>query len=335
VNRGVTDAQGAAPKTVLVTGAAGFLGSHLTERCLALGWHVIAIDSLHGNYDETLKRANLAHAYEHPACTIIEDDLLALDLESLVQDVSIVFHLAAQPGVRSSWDDFDLYARLNVKVTQRLLHASCAASLERFVLASSSSVYGDAEARPTPEEAMLRPVSPYGVTKVAAENLADVYWRAFGVPVVRLRYFTIYGPRQRPDMAFHRLITRALAGEPFEVFGDGCQTRDFTFVADAVSGTIEAAQCADPGRVYNIAGGSYRSMNSVLDSLGRLLEGHVERRYLDPQKGDARDTAASIDRARRELGYRPSFDFDAGLQAQLEWQRTYAARPAPVSADLR
>ena len=310
-----------AGRSILITGAAGFIGSHLTERCLGLGWHVVAIDSFTDYYDESLKRRNIADAIQHPECEFIEDDVLEVDLRQLVQDVTVVFHLAAQPGVRPSWEEFDLYTQLNVTATQRLLEAASTVSLDRFVLASSSSVYGDAETLPTVEDVAPRPVSPYGVTKMATEHLAQVYWRNFGVPTVCLRYFTVYGPRQRPDMAFNRLITRSLEGQPFHVFGDGEQTRDFTFVADAVSGTILAAEHGRQGSAYNIGGGSRRSMNSVLDALDALTGTPVERVYLERQRGDARDTAADIARARADLGYEPSFELDAGLNVQLEWQR--------------
>ena len=245
-------------KTVVVTGAAGFVGSHLTDRCLSLGWRVYAIDAFTAYYDEVLKRRNLGSAAEHPDCTLIEGDLLDLDLAPIFDDASIVFHLAAQPGVRASWERFSLYTNLNVNATQRVLEAARTTSLERVVIASSSSIYGDAERFPTPEDTVPCPVSPYGITKVATEQLAQVYHRTFDVPTVCLRYFTIYGPRQRPDMAFHRLIECALRAQPFPVFGDGYQTRDFTYVADAVSGTISAGECGVPGSVYNIGGGSRR-----------------------------------------------------------------------------
>ena len=318
-------------KSVLITGAAGFIGSHLVERCLGLGWRVTAVDAFTDYYSPALKRVNIADIAAHPGCTLIDGDLLSLDLAPILDDVSVVFHLAAQPGVRASWDEFRLYTRLNVNATQRLLHAARNSALDRFVLASSSSIYGDAERLPTHEDLTPRPVSPYGVTKLAAEHLAYLYWRNFDVPTVCLRYFTVYGPRQRPDMAFNRLINRVLAGQAFEVFGDGNQTRDFTFVTDAVSGTVAAAQCGVPGSTYNIGGASRRSMNSVLDGLGEVLGSRVLRIYLGRQVGDARDTAADISRARRELGFEPSFDFEAGLAAQLEWQ--LAASRAPSSAD--
>ncbi len=296
-----------AGRSILITGAAGFIGSHLTERCLSLGWHVVAVDGFTDYYDESVKRRNIAGAIQHPECEFIAHDLLELDLRRLLQDVRVVFHLAAQPGVRPSWDEFDLYTQLNVTATQRLLQAASTVSLDRFVLASSSSIYGDAETLPTAEDVTPRPVSPYGVTKMATEHLAQVYWRNFGVPTVCLRYFTVYGPRQRPDMAFNRLITRTLEGEPFHVFGDGEQTRDFTFVADAVSATILAGEHGRPGGAYNIGGGSRRSMNSVLDALDALTGTPVDRVYVGRQRGDARDTAADIALARADLGYEPSF----------------------------
>lgn len=318
-------------KSVVVTGAAGFLGSHLTDRCLSLGWSVYAVDAFTAYYDEALKHRNVEAALEHTRCTMIDGDLRDLDLAPILADASIVFHLAAQPGVRASWDDFSLYTNLNINATQRLLDAARQASLERVVIASSSSIYGDAETFPTRENTAPRPVSPYGITKVATEQLADVYYRSFGVPTVCLRYFTVYGPRQRPDMAFNRLIACALGGEPFVVFGDGNQTRDFTYVADAVSGTISAGECGVPGSAYNIGGGSRRSMNSVFRTLERLLEASVERDYRARQIGDARDTAADIGRARRELGFEPSFDFAAGLKAQLDWQRTGVSISQPLA----
>jgi UDP-glucose 4-epimerase len=314
----------------LITGAAGFIGSHLAERCLERGWRVIAVDAFTDYYDERLKRSNVVNALAHPSYDLVEGDLLDLDLANLFTGVSRVFHLAAQPGVRPSWDQFDLYTRLNVTATQRLLEAARTASIERLVVASSSSVYGDPETLPTHEDVPLRPVSPYGVTKVATEQLAQAYWHNFGVPAICLRYFSVYGPRQRPDMALSRLIYRVMTGKPFEVFGDGEQTRDFTFVADAVAGTLAASARGRPGAAYNIGGGSRRSMNGVLESLGSLLGHEIERVYRDFQPGDARDTAADISRARRELGFEPSYDFQSGLESQLEWQQTHRAGPPEV-----
>jgi UDP-glucose 4-epimerase len=291
-----------------------------------LGWNVTAVDSFTDYYPEGLKRRNIAGALEHPDCVLIDGDLLDLDLTPLLEDVTIVFHLAAQPGVRASWDEFERYTISNLNATQRLLHAAAGVSLERFVMASTSSVYGDAEMLPTAEETSPCPVSPYGITKLAAEHLVRLYWRNAGLPGVCLRYFTVYGPRQRPDMAFNRLITRALLEEPFEVFGDGNQTRDFTFVEDAVAGTVAAAQCGMPGATYNIGGGTRRTLNSVFETLGELLGNPIELVHGERQRGDARNTAADIRRAERDLGYRPACDFSSGLQAQLDWQR--AATPS-------
>lgn len=307
--------------SVLITGAAGFIGSHLVERCLELDWRVTAIDAFTPYYETSLKRQNINVAASHPNCTLIDGDLLDLDLDHMLSGVDAVFHLAAQPGVRVSWDQFERYTRANVDATQRLLQAASATAVPRLVLASSSSIYGDAERMPTPEDSAPQPVSPYGLTKVAAEHLARVYWRNFGLPTVVVRYFTVYGPRQRPDMAFNRLISGALRRQPFEVFGDGEQTRDFTFVADAVAGTLAAARHGRPGAIYNIGGGSRRSVNGVLKTLGRLVGAPIERAYRDPQPGDARDTAADIGLARRELGYEPAHSFEAGLTSQLEWQQ--------------
>lgn len=307
-------------QTILITGAAGFVGSHLVERYLDLGWRVIAIDAFTDYYDESLKRRNIKAAAAHPDCTLIEADLLAVDLREILHEVVTVVHLAAQPGVRASWSDFAMYSRLNIAVTQRLLQLASEAALTRLVIASSSSIYGDAERMPTPEDVIPQPVSPYGLTKVATEHLAQVYWRNFAVPSVCLRYFTVYGPRQRPDMAFNRLISCALTGKPFEVFGDGEQTRDFTFVTDAVAGTMAAAQRGRPGAAYNIGGGSRRSMNSVFRTLEGLTGRSIERVHRERQRGDARDTAADISLARAELGFIPCAEFEAGLGAQLDWQ---------------
>ena len=308
------------PKSVLITGAAGFIGSHLTERCLDRGWRVTAVDAFTDYYSDGLKRLNIAAAAEDANCVMLDADLLELDLPELLADVSVVFHLAAQPGVRPSWDCFDLYTRQNVAVTQRLLDAARGSSVERVVIASSSSVYGDAEALPTREEFAPRPVSPYGVTKVAVEHLAHVYWRNFGVPTVCLRYFTVYGPRQRPDMAFNRLIGCALAGSEFEVFGDGNQTRDFTYVSDVVEATVAASERGSPGAAYNVGGGSRRSMNSVIATLAESLGVRVPTIHRPQQAGDARDTAADITLAGKDLGFRPAADFTGGIRAQLEWQ---------------
>lgn len=313
-------------RTVLVTGAAGFIGSHLTEACLGRGWSVIAVDAFTDYYDPWIKRAQTDAFRQHAACRFLEGDLLEMDLAGLVGEVDVVFHLAAQAGVRASWGTgFDAYTRNNVTLTQRLLEAARAASLHRFVLASSSSVYGDAETLPTHEDVILRPVSPYGVSKLACESLAYLYWRSYGVPTVSLRYFTVFGPRQRPDMAFHRLLRAALEDEEFTVFGDGSQTRDFTYVADAVEATMSAGANGRSGCAYNIGGGSRRSMRHVFQLIEELAGRPLHLRFSDAQRGDATDTGAEIGRARRELGFAPAPGFREGLESQFDWQRVNAA----------
>ena len=311
-------------KSVVVTGAAGFIGSHLTDRCLDLGWDVTAVDAFTDYYDEPLKRANLAAAAAHPQCEVVEADLLDLDLAALVAGADVVFHLAAQPGVRASWDQFDLYARLNLSATQRLLDAARGTSLERLVIASSSSIYGDAEAMPSPETIIPRPVSPYGVTKVAVEHLAQVYWRSFGVPTACLRYFTVYGPRQRPDMAFNRLIASALSDEPFTVFGDepdpGFHVGGRRSRGDALGGQVWRTWRRVQPRRWVAALDEPR----VRDS-GRPARPAGRARLPRAPGGDARDTAADIELARQVLGYEPSVTLESGLKAQLEWQRAALA----------
>jgi nucleoside-diphosphate-sugar epimerase len=314
---------------VLVTGAAGFIGSHLVEACLARGWEVVAVDSLTTYYSPAAKVRNAAAFAGAPGCTYLEQDLLDLDLEELVRDVDVVFHLAAQAGVRASWgQSFDVYTQLNVTVLQRLLEAArTSEALSRFVFASSSSVYGDAEALPTTEEQILRPVSPYGATKALGEHLCYLYFRSYGVPTVSLRYFSVYGPRQRPDMAFHRAIEAALTGRTFTLFGDGGQTRDFTFVLDAVDGTIRAGLQGEPGQTYNIGGGGNISMLDALDVI-RSEVGSLDVDRRDTQRGDARNTASDISRARAALGYQPTRDVPAGLREQVAWHRERAAASA-------
>jgi UDP-glucuronate 4-epimerase len=307
---------------VLVTGAAGFIGSHLSQTCLKEGHKVLGIDSLTTYYDPERKWANVAEIGEHPAWTFLEGDLVDLDLASLLKDIDTVFHLAAQPGVRASWGDtFEAYVTSNVTALQRLLEASTAAAIDRFVFASSSSVYGDAERLPTAESTPPQPISPYGATKVLGEHLCRLYHRSHGLPAVMLRYFTVYGPRQRPDMAFNKLIRAALDNEEIVVYDDGAQTRDFTFVSDAVDGTIGAAEHGLPGSVYNLGGGARTSINEVLEMIAELTGEELDVRRVGAQAGDARDTAADTTRARDQLGFAPSRSLFDGLAEQVAWHR--------------
>lgn len=305
---------------VLVTGSAGFIGSHLCERLIADGHHVVGADCFSGYYERRVKEANLARLRDCARFEQVEIDLATDALDALVDGVELIFHQAAQPGVRASWGQhFATYARDNILATQRLLEAVKERPLRKFVYASSSSVYGDAEAFPTSEAALPRPVSPYGVTKLAAEHLVQLYWRNYGVPAVSLRYFTVYGPRQRPDMAFHRFIRWALAGEPIQVYGDGEQTRDFTFVDDAVAANVAAGLSPEAGRVFNIGGGSQASVNQVLAIISTLLERPLDVHHLATERGDVRHTAADTRLARELLGFCPRTDLATGLEAEVQW----------------
>jgi UDP-glucose 4-epimerase len=313
----------------LVTGCAGFIGSHLTESLLSDGHEVVGVDALTDTYSRTVKLGNLEPATEFEGFRFLATDLLASQLDALVEECNAVFHLAAEPGVRASWGDrFASYTRNNVLATQGLLEAAKRWPGKRVVFASSSSIYGDAELLPTPEEVLPRPFSPYGVTKLAAEHLCDLYHANYGLETVALRYFSTYGPRQRPDMAFHRFCRAALRREPLTIFGNGEQTRDFTFVADVVAATRAAAiSPAASGRVYNVGGGSRVSVNDALKLIVSFAGRPLDVRHLDSKKGDVRDTGADTARARRELGFNPTMSVEAGLKAEFEWMLNQEQRP--------
>jgi UDP-glucose 4-epimerase len=304
----------------LVTGGAGFIGSHLSERLLGQGARVRAIDAFTDFYPRPLKERNLDNLRGREGYEFVEGDLRQLDLPKLLGGITHVFHLAAQAGVRRSWGaEFQVYTGLNIDATQRLLEACVGTPIQRLVYASSSSVYGDAVEIPMVETALPQPVSPYGVTKLAAEQLCQLYYFNYKVPTVSLRYFTVYGPRQRPDMGFNRFLTAILAGKPVVQFGDGLQTRDFTFVADAAKATSDAAVRGVPGRVYNIGGGARVSLKEVFDLIARVSGRTVTIDYQPPQKGDMRDTYADTTRARADLGFQPSVTLEEGLRAMWQW----------------
>jgi UDP-glucuronate 4-epimerase len=307
----------------LVTGAAGFIGSTLAERLTAEGHDVMGVDCFTPYYPISAKRANLAQLRERPSFTFVEADLRRVELTKLLEGTDVVFHLAGQPGVRLSWTDgFPEYVEHNVFVTHRLLEGAKRAGISRLVYASSSSVYGNAEAYPTAEEALPRPHSPYGVTKLAGEHLCVLYAANWAVPTVALRYFTVYGPRQRPDMAIHRLIGAALSGETFTLYGDGAQVRDFTYVGDVVAATAAAAVAeVPPGTTLNVAGGSSMSMLELIALVEEAVGAPIQVRRVDPQAGDVERTGGSIERAGRLLGWQPQVTPAAGLQAQVQWQR--------------
>jgi nucleoside-diphosphate-sugar epimerase len=303
----------------LVTGVAGFIGSQLAEQLVAGGVVVTGVDAFTPYYERERKTANLRHLLALPSFSLVEADLRTADLLPLLDGVDVVFHQAAQPGVRLSWAaGFADYDSHNVLATQRLLEAARAAKVSRFVYASSSSVYGNAPRYPTTEDDLPRPHSPYGVTKLAAEHLCNLYAANWGVPTIALRYFTVYGPRQRPDMAMHRLITAGLRGDAFPLFGDGSAVRDFTFVSDVVAANLAAAaaDCA-PGTVVNIAGGGSIAMADLLDLAGRLLGQPLRLDRQPGQPGDVARTGGSIERAAALLGWEPRVTIEAGLAAHI------------------
>jgi nucleoside-diphosphate-sugar epimerase len=308
------------PTRVVVTGAAGFIGSHLCDRLLADGHEVVGIDSFTGYYARDLKEANLESARQHSNFKLVEADLVTAGLSQALSGASVVFHLGGQPGVRPSWGStFDPYVQANIVATQRLLETLREIPIKRLVFASSSSIYGDAEMFPTKETALPRPVSPYGMTKLAAEHLAFVYMRNFQIPVTTLRYFTVYGPRQRPDMAFCRFMEALVENQEIGIFGDGEQTREFTYVSDAVDGTVKAAAADVAGQIINLGGGSRVTVNRVLDTLEEISRIKARRKYLPVAPGDPRHTGASINLARERLGWEPRVSLREGLTRQWRW----------------
>lgn len=318
-----------APRSALVTGAAGFIGSRLVERLVGDGWRVTGIDSFSPYYDVSQKRANAARVEAATGVRIQELDLLDADLTLLLEPIDVVFHQAGQPGVRASWDGFASYVTVNVDATQRLLEAARKQSLHRFVFASSSSVYGDAEAYPTEESALPRPMSPYGVTKLAAEHLCGVYARNWAVPTVSLRYFTVYGPGQRPDMAMHKLVEAALSDRLFQLYGDGEQIRDFTFVDDIVAANLAVATAPVlPGSVYNVAGGGSHSMNEVISLIERILGRPIRVERGPAQAGDVQRTGGSVRALQGATGWKPNVTLEEGLTRQVEWHRNRRRSPS-------
>ena len=303
-----------------ITGVAGFIGSTLAERLLAQGADVVAVDCFTDFYPRETKERNLAQLRQQPRFRFVESRIQDADLAGLLADRSHVFHLAAQAGVRKSWGrDFSIYTTNNIEATQILLEACVGRPIERVVYASSSSIYGDNVDLPMREDALPQPVSPYGVSKLAAEQLCYLYHVNHRVPTVSLRYFTVYGPRQRPDMGFHIFLRAAILGTPISVYGDGEQTRDFTFVADAVTATIAAATRGVPGRVYNIGGGSRVSINQVLDMIGRVSGRRPVLLGDTARKGDMRHTYADTSLARAHLGFAPAVGLEEGLAAEHKW----------------
>jgi UDP-glucose 4-epimerase len=309
---------------IVVTGAAGFIGSSLSDVLLDAGHEVIGVDCFVDYYPKEMKLKNIERARSFDRFRFIEEDLATVPLRPLLEGAGWIFHQAAQAGVRASWgSSFSIYTHNNILATQRLLEEAKSdylrASLKKFVYASSSSVYGHAETLPTAETVRPQPISHYGVSKLAAEHLAVLYAKEFGVPTTSLRYFTVYGPRQRPDMAFHRFIRAGLEGTELRLFGDGTQTRDFTFIGDIIAGNIGAAEKGKPGSVYNLGGGARVSVNDVLLLIRDILGSELKVHQLPREAGDAKHTGADTKLAREEIGFNPKTSLAEGLRAEAEW----------------
>ena len=308
-------------KTCLVTGAAGFIGSHLCRRLLSEGCRVIGVDCFTDYYDRSIKEKNVEDLMQNPSFKLLREDITGIEQSGLESEgIQWVFHQAAQAGVRASWgQEFEHYTHHNVLGTQRLLEWARNNKPERFVYASSSSVYGNTGKLPMHEDDLPRPLSPYGVTKLAAEHLCNLYHQNFGLPAVSLRYFTVFGPGQRPDMAFHRFVKAVLAGTELTIYGTGEQTRDFTYISDIIEANLSAAKTDGiEGRVYNLGGGSRISVNDVLEILGRLSGQKVKVNHEPVQAGDPPHTYADTERAHKELGFSPQLSVEQGLELMLE-----------------
>lgn len=306
-----------------MTGAAGFIGSHLCEALLDDGHEVVGIDCFTSNYDVLIKKRNISGLRGNDRFKLIEASLTDMDLAAAVEDADYVFHQAAQPGVRDSWHErFDEYVDANIRATHRLCEACRGGGVKRFLYAGSSSVYGETAQLPMAESHPTRPLSPYGVTKLSGEALCLLYRQNYGLPVVSLRYFTVFGPRQRADMAFHKFIKNALCGRPIEIYGNGTQTRDFTFVSDIVRANLLAMTYDGAETVFNIGGGSRITLNGVLDVLLDALPEKSEVRYADAVKGDVSHTYADISLAAGQLGYAPKASLEESIHLEVEWIRS-------------
>ena len=306
----------------IVTGVAGFIGSHLAEALLQQGAVVIGIDQFNDYYDLQLKHQNVINLKQYPGFKLIEASIEDLDWVELLSGIDVVYHQAAQAGVRASWGkDFHHYTTRNINATQIILEgAKQVKSLTRIVYASSSSIYGDAVTMPTPESICPQPVSPYGITKLAGERLCWLYHQNFGVPVTALRYFTVYGPRQRPDMAFHKFFKAALADRAIAIYGDGQQTRDYTYVSDAVAANLAAGEIPEAiGEVFNIGGGSRVTLLQLLEIMEQAIGKPIIREYVAKAAGDARHTSADVSKAKKILNYVPQVSLAEGLSHEWHW----------------
>ncbi len=317
----------------VVTGCGGFIGSHLTEQLLMTGWSVVGIDCFSPTYSTAERRSVTGRMSEEAAFEFIEGDVNAIDLRPHIEDADVVFHLAARPGVRASWTDFANASDANILATQRVLDAVVPYPATRVVFASSSSVYGAPQEFPTSEDAPLAPISPYGVTKAACEALVHAYVSQFELNVVTLRYFTVFGPRQRSDMAFTKWIRAGLRSDPLPVYGDGSAIRDFTYVADVVNATVAAATCdAEGHEILNVAGGSPARISDVISLLEKLLGVTLKVEYQARAVGDPSRTGGDTTRLERLTGWEPTWEFADGLQAQVDWLRSLGGVGSPIQA---
>jgi len=309
----------------IVTGAAGFIGSHLCGKLLDIGHFVIGIDSFTDFYPKYIKEQNIRSLLKKEKFEFIAKDIHECDLAKLMKKAVCVFHLAAQAGVRTSWgQNFSIYTKNNIEATQKLLEAAKDVTLEKFIYASSSSVYGFCPELPMLETSPCFPYSPYGVTKLAAENLCNLYFRNYGVPCVSLRFFTVYGPGQRPDMAFHKFFKAIIDNKPISIYGDGKQTRDFTYIDDIIEANVASLTRGKPGEIYNLGGGNRKKLEDILPILEKVTQKKIKITWEDRQLGDVPHTFANIEKARKELNFQPKTKVDDGLEEEWKWiQKLY------------
>jgi nucleoside-diphosphate-sugar epimerase len=306
----------------LVTGAAGFIGSHLCRRLLKDGFKVVGIDSFTDFYPKKIKERNIKALKKDENFELIVGDLNDLDLKKILKKTDCVFHHAAQAGVRTSWgDNFIVYLKNNIQATQNLLEAAKGVNLKKFIYASSSSVYGNCPDLPMSETSPLLPFSPYGVTKLAAENLCLLYHRNYGVPSISLRFFTVYGPGQRPDMAFHKFFKAIVRGKEIPVYGDGNQTRDFTYIDDVIDANLASLKIGKVGEIYNIGGGTQKKIKEIFPLLENICQKKIRIASKERQKGDMLHTLANIEKAQEDLNYSPQIKLRDGLREEWLWTK--------------
>ena len=307
--------------TALITGVAGFIGSSLAEKLLKDNFKVIGIDSFTNNYSTLIKEKNIENCLKYENFSLIREDLDTLDLSTYVEEAEYFFHLSAQPGVRASWgSEFMTYVKNNIIVTQKILESlKNNTTLKKFIFASSSSVYGNQSGIMNEDTSSTRPISPYGVTKLAGENLVNLYFKNYGIPTISLRYFTAYGPKQRPDMAFTRFFYSIIKEQKFTIFGNGEQTRDFTYVDDVIKATTNAAKSDHVGEILNIGGGSIFSLLQITEFMKEITKKELQIDFKKEQKGDVKHTNADISKSERLIKYKSNTDIKLGLTKQYEY----------------